>query len=149
VGGSSRIFCSSGRRRRQVNLIYDSLGAFGTPKTFFDRLTQAGVQVLEFNPAVTKPWTLNNRDHRKLLVVDGRTAFLGGINISSVYSSGSSARGSERPADATGGWRDTDIQVEGPVVGEFRSIHTNLGQTARRRWPGKTTFPRSRRRART
>ena len=106
----------------QVNLIYDSLGAFGTPKAFFDRLTQAGVQVLEFNPAVSRPWMLNNRDHRKLLVVDGRTAFLGGINISNVYSSGSSARGSERPADATDGWRDTDVQIEGPVVAEFQKL---------------------------
>jgi cardiolipin synthase A/B len=106
----------------QVNLIYDSLGAFGTPKTFFDRLRQGGVQVLEFNPAVTKPWTLNNRDHRKLLVVDGRTAFLGGVNISSVYSSGSSVKRSEEPVDPTRGWRDTDIQLEGPVVAEFQKL---------------------------
>jgi cardiolipin synthase len=106
----------------QVNLIYDSLGAFGTPKTFFDRLRQGGVQVLEFNPAVKKPWTLNNRDHRKLLVVDGRTAFLGGVNISSVYSSGSSVKRSEEPVDPTRGWRDTDIQLEGPVVAEFQKL---------------------------
>ena len=106
----------------QVNLIYDSLGAFGTPKTFFDRLKEAGVQVLEFNPTVKKPWTLNNRDHRKLLVVDGRTAFLGGINISNVYSSGSSVRRGEGPADGTTGWRDTDVQVEGPVVAEFQKL---------------------------
>jgi cardiolipin synthase A/B len=106
----------------QVNLIYDSVGAIGTARTFFDRLTQAGVQVLEFNPAAKKPWTLNNRDHRKLLVVDGRTAFLGGINISNVYSTGSSVRGSEAPLDPTSGWRDTDIQVEGPVVGEFQKL---------------------------
>ncbi len=110
----------------QVNLIYDSVGAFGTDKAFFDRLTQAGVQVLEFNPvnplAVTKPWTLNHRDHRKLLVVDGRTAFLGGINISSVYSSGSSVGGSAKSVDRTNGWRDTDIQIDGPVVGEFQKL---------------------------
>ena len=106
----------------QINLIYDSLGAFATPKTFFDRLTQAGVQVLEFNPAVTKPWALNNRDHRKLLVVDGRTAFLGGINISSVYSSGSSISRGGGPADATLGWRDTDVRIEGPVVAEFQKL---------------------------
>ena len=110
----------------QVNLIYDSVGAFGTDKAFFDRLTQAGVQVLEFNPvtplAVTKPWTLNHRDHRKLLVVDGRTAFLGGINISSVYSSGSSVGGSAKSVDRKDGWRDTDIQIDGPVVGEFQKL---------------------------
>jgi cardiolipin synthase A/B len=106
----------------QVNLIYDSLGAFATPKPFFDRLRQAGVQVLEFNPAVTQPWTLNNRDHRKLLVVDGRTAFLGGINISSVYSSGSSGKRDEGPGDPAIGWRDTDVQIEGPVVAEFQKL---------------------------
>ena len=110
----------------QVNLLYDSVGALKTPKTFFDRLTEAGVQVLEFNPvnplAVKKPWTLSHRDHRKLLVVDGRTAFLGGVNISSVYSSGSSVRRSEGPVDLTSGWRDTDVQIEGPVVGELQKL---------------------------
>ena len=114
------------RRGVQVNLIYDSVGTFGTPKAFFDRLTQAGVQVLEFNPVnpltVAKPWTLNHRDHRKLLVVDGRTAFLGGINISSVYSSGSSGREREEPVDLKDGWRDTDIQIEGPAVAEFQKL---------------------------
>jgi len=106
----------------QVNLIYDSLGAFATPKAFFDRLRQAGVQVLEFNAAVTKPWALNNRDHRKLLVVDGRTAFIGGINISSVYSSGSSLKRGDQPEDATTGWRDTDVQIDGPVVADFQKL---------------------------
>ena len=110
----------------QVNVIYDSVGAFGTNQAFFDRLSQAGVQVLEFNPVnplvVKKSWTLNHRDHRKLLVVDGRTAFLGGINISSVYSSGSSVGRKTGPVDTTRGWRDTDIQIDGPVVGEFQKL---------------------------
>jgi cardiolipin synthase len=110
----------------QVNVIYDSVGAFGTGKAFFDRLTQAGVQLVEFNPvnplAGTKAWAPNHRDHRKLLVVDGAIAFLGGINISSVYSRGSSPgrRGAE--VDATLGWRDTDVQIEGPVVTEFEKL---------------------------
>jgi cardiolipin synthase len=110
----------------QVNLIYDSVGAFRTPRTYFARLIEAGVHVLEFNPvnplAVKKPWTLNHRDHRKLLVVDGRTAFLGGINISNVYSSGSAGSGRAGSVDPTSGWRDTDIQIEGPVVGEFQKL---------------------------
>jgi cardiolipin synthase A/B len=102
------------------------VGAFATGKPFFDRLTQAGVQVLEFNPvnplALKKPWSLNHRDHRKLLIIDGETAFLGGINISSVYSRGSSLGSSGRPVDPATGWRDTDIQLEGPVVGEFEKL---------------------------
>jgi cardiolipin synthase len=110
----------------QVNVIYDSVGAFGTGKPFFDRLAQQGVQVLEFNPVnpldLKKAWAPNHRDHRKLLVVDGAIAFLGGINISNVYSSGSSVRRSEHPANPAVGWRDTDVQVEGPVVAEFEKL---------------------------
>lgn len=110
----------------QVNLIYDSVGGFNTPKTFFERLTQGGIQVLEFNPinplAAKTPWLINNRDHRKLLVVDGRTAFLGGINISSVYSSGSIVRRAGKADGNAVAWRDTDLQIEGPVVGEFQKL---------------------------
>jgi cardiolipin synthase len=116
----------------QVNLIYDSLGAFATPKTFFDRLREGGVRVLEFNPAVTKPWTLNNRDHRKLLVVDGRTAFLGGINISSVYGSTSVAMRRDHDDAAlpfdTRPWRDLQTRIEGPVVADLERAF--LGQWA-------------------
>lgn len=110
----------------QVNLIYDSYGTIGTARTFFDRLAQGGVQVLEFNPInpllIKKSWTPNHRDHRKLLVVDGHTAFLGGINISNAYSTGSSIRRKEEPVDQAHGWRDTDIQIEGPVVAEFQKL---------------------------
>ncbi len=110
----------------QVNLIYDSVGAWGTDKAYFERLRQAGIAVLEFNPlnplSVKKSWVPNHRDHRKLLVVDGHTAFLGGINISSVYSTGSSIRGSRAPADPASDWRDTDVQIEGPVVAEFQKL---------------------------
>jgi len=110
----------------QVNIIYDSVGAFGTSPAFFERLRQAGIQVLEFNPvnplAGEKAWTPNNRDHRKLLVVDGRTAFLGGINISSVYSEGSGMRRRDREAGDVGGWRDTDVRIEGPVVADYQRL---------------------------
>ncbi len=110
----------------QVNMIYDSAGGFSTPPAFFERLKAAGIQVLEFNPlnplAARKTWAPNNRDHRKLLIVDGRTAFLGGINISSVYSTGSGGRGSDEPVDPNSGWRDTDIQIDGPVVAGFQKL---------------------------
>ena len=110
----------------QVNLIYDSVGGIRTPKAFFERLTQGGIEVLEFNPinplAAKKSWLINNRDHRKLLVVDGRTAFIGGINISSVYSSGSGGRRSAKAPGNAVAWRDTQIQIDGPVVGELQKL---------------------------
>ena len=112
----------------QVNLIYDSVGAINTPREFFKRLTDSGIRVLEFNPinplTAKKGWNVNHRDHRKLLIVDGESAFLGGINISAVYSGGSfTQRSSERPeAEAKPPWRDTHMQVDGPVVGEFQKL---------------------------
>jgi cardiolipin synthase A/B len=111
----------------QVNLIYDSVGSINTPKTFFEPLIEAGVNVLEFNPVnpltAKKGWQINQRDHRKLLIVDGKTVFLGGINISAVYSGGSAAR--RKPAKAESEklpWRDTHMQIDGPVVASFQRM---------------------------
>ena len=110
----------------QVNILYDSVGALNTPKAFFERLQQSGIEVLEFNPinplTAKGPWMINHRDHRKLLLVDGRIAFIGGINISSVYGSGSIPGRSRKAPAHTQGWRDTDLQIEGPVVSEFQKL---------------------------
>jgi cardiolipin synthase len=110
----------------QVNLIYDSFGAINTPRAFFERLKAGGIEVLEFNPvnplAARMSWKIYNRDHRKLLVVDGRVAFIGGINISSVYSSGSAVRRKGNVSGNTVSWRDTDLQIEGPVVAELQKL---------------------------
>ena len=108
-----------------VNLIYDSVGSLTVPAAFFKRLTDSGIRVLEFNPVnpltVKKGWEVNQRDHRKLLIIDGQTAFLGGINISSVYSGGSYSHPKQRPAGGPP-WRDTHLEVEGPVIGEFQKL---------------------------
>lgn len=125
----------------KVRLIYDAVGSIGTPKSFFKQLSDAGVEVLEFNP-IGKGGIdgLNQRDHRKITVVDGRIAFLGGINISDVYGAssggGRGSRGSgpvsaaevpvaERP------WRDMQCSIEGPAVAEVQRAF--LKQWARRR----------------
>jgi cardiolipin synthase len=117
----------------QVNIIYDSVGTLSTSRAFFDKLKQAGIAVLEFNPinplAAKKSWAPNHRDHRKLMIVDGRIAFLGGINISSVYSSGSFRKQSENDTGNTeSGWRDTDIEIEGPVVADFQKLFLSTWQ---------------------
>jgi len=110
----------------QVNIIYDSFGGLKTPRTFFKRLTDAGINVLEFNPvnplAARRGWRINNRDHRKLLVVDGRVAFVGGINISNVYSAGSVPKGDSTASRDPVAWRDTQMQIEGPVVADFQKM---------------------------
>jgi cardiolipin synthase len=66
-------------------------------------------------------WKINNRDHRKIVVVDGRTAFTGGINISSTYESSSATRpGPEEGVDAA--WRDTHVELDGPVAAQFQAL---------------------------
>ena len=110
----------------QVNLVRDSVGTMRTNKQFFERMQEAGIAVLEYNPinplAARKDWDLNARDHRKLLIVDGRQAILGGVNISGVYSSGSSRPSATKRRGPDLPWRDTDLRIEGPVVAEFQKL---------------------------
>ncbi len=108
----------------QVHVLYDSIGSIGTPREYFDRLREAGVRVCEFNPVKTRIDRVNNRDHRKILVVDGRVAFTGGINISNAYGSSSwrARRSHDQEKDKKTGWRDTQVMVQGPVVAQFQRL---------------------------
>ncbi|MGS0743582.1 cardiolipin synthase [Glaciimonas sp. GG7] len=107
----------------QVNIIYDSVGTIGTPTEFFERMRKAGIKLVEFNPVNPLKrfgrWRINHRDHRKILVVDGKVAFTGGVNISAAYSSSSLFRSTKKGGDAVG-WRDTHIQIEGPAVASLQ-----------------------------
>jgi cardiolipin synthase len=122
----SDLFIEKQKQGVQVSLIYDSIGAINTPRAFFGRLEESGVRTLEFNPV--NPLTgknkssISHRDHRKLLIVDGRRAFLGGINISSVYSAGSARRPKLAATRNSVPWRDTHVQIEGPVVAEYQKL---------------------------
>ena len=112
--------CAAGVR---VNLLFDSFGSLGTEAAFFERLKRCGVRLCEYNPIT--PWrllagaALNRRDHRKLIVVDGRIGFIGGVNISPVYRGSSSGTGGE-PTSA--GWRDLHVQLEGPAVQQLQRL---------------------------
>ena len=118
-----------------VNIIYDSVGTIGVPSSFFDRMRKAGIRLVEFNPINPAKvhgdgWKLNNRDHRKMLIVDGKTAFTGGINISATYAKSSLFRSRSRPTDKSDvGWRDTHIKIEGPAVQAFQWLFV-------RQWAG-------------
>lgn len=133
-----------------VSVLYDSVGSIGTPKPFFQRLRDNGVTVAEFNPVnplnakVAWGLNLNERDHRKLVIVDGRVAFLGGINISGVYSGGSAKGGPSKRSDRndTRPWRDTQVQLEGPVVPELqKSFVEAWSKAAKDPPPSKQKLP--------
>lgn len=124
----------------QVNVMYDAVGTIGTPAAFYDRMRAAGIHMVAFNPVnparAKGKWELNNRDHRKLMVVDGRVAFTGGINISSTYANSSLFRSRNKselreeaakgdPKGEKVGWRDTQIKIEGPAVAALQWSFVN------------------------
>lgn len=109
-----------------VNIIYDSFGSSATPGALFDRLRQAGARIVEFDPLnplqARTGWQPNHRDHRKIIVVDGRIGFTGGVNMDKVYenppSAGVPANGDMQHAY----WRDTAVRIEGPAVAELQKL---------------------------
>ena len=114
----------------KVRLVYDAFGSSKTPREFFERLAAGGVEVHAFNPVTPdRILMFNHRDHRKLTIVDGHVAFLGGINISSVYGTvryGSSVAASRGRDEGEGEpfekrpWRDTQVRIEGPAVSDLQ-----------------------------
>ncbi|OIQ68615.1 major cardiolipin synthase ClsA [mine drainage metagenome] len=110
----------------KINMIYDAFGSRDTPDAFFQGLRQAGAHVIEFNP--TDPfqtrvgWSPNDRDHRKIAVIDGRIGITGGVNLDLAYdnppSAGIPADGNTRKAY----WRDTAVRIEGPAVAELQQL---------------------------
>ena len=96
------------KRGVQVLLIYDYIGSFDTPSDYFRRLRQAGVLCRAFNPPAFRRGLglLDIRDHRKMAVIDGIRALVGGVNIGSEYSG----------HGTVGKWRDAGLIIEGPAV---------------------------------
>ncbi len=130
----SDLLVSKARAGVAVHVIYDSFGSSNTPDAFFEKLAAGGVKLLSFNPInplKTKyAYKPNDRDHRKILIADGRVGIVGGINLSTTYIS-TSGRGMGKsgqggggggPAATTDNWRDTDLEITGPVVLQLQSL---------------------------
>lgn len=97
------------RQNVAVYVLYDSVGSFELKSDFINEMRQAGISVCEFNTTnlTSNRFQLNFRNHRKIVIVDGETAFIGGLNVGDEYL----AKVAEFPV-----WRDTHFQLSGPCV---------------------------------
>jgi len=111
------------RQGVSVYVLYDSFGSIGTDRNMFRQMQRAGVRVEQFHPV--RPWETRfgwrpcNRDHRKLLVVDDKFAWLGGLNIGAEYAGSWVIASPAMPE--SGLWRDNAIGIAGPAVRNFLS----------------------------
>ena len=97
----------------KIHFLYDALGSGSIDKKYLARLKEAGVEIAEYNPL--RWYTLaqmNNRTHRKLMVVDGRIGFTGGAGVQDQWTGNA-----QDPAH----WRDTHFRIEGPAVAQMQA----------------------------
>jgi len=97
----------------RVCVLYDEVGSFALPRGYVAKMREAGVRIFPFN--TRRGWRnrfqINFRNHRKIVLVDGLIAFIGGHNVGDEYL-GKSAR--------FGHWRDTHVEIRGPAVQSIR-----------------------------
>jgi cardiolipin synthase len=107
--GIFKIMKEKAKEGVEVRVFYDDMGSIGFINTdFIDRLAKVGIECRVFNPfAPGLNLFLNNRDHRKITVIDGTVGFTGGYNIANEYF------GLTHPF---GEWKDTGVKIEGPAV---------------------------------
>jgi cardiolipin synthase len=118
-----------------VNVLLDGVGTLSMPSEYMDLMRHAGCHVVVFRPV--RPWAVhraNNRNHRRILVVDGRIGFTGGSGVSRKW------MGNGRVEHH---WRDTDVRVDGPVVDWLQAAFAeNWLQTTGVALGGEAYFPR-------
>jgi cardiolipin synthase len=118
----------------KVHVLLDWLGCLKVDEHMVDTMKRAGVEVFRFHPL---RWynlgRINNRTHRKLLIVDGRIGFTGGVGIAPPWT------GHAQDADH---WRDSHYRVEGPVVAQMQSVMlSNWGKASGCVLHGEDYFP--------
>lgn len=98
----------------EVRVIYDGFGSRKTKKSFFEEMRKAGIEAEPFLKLVFPRFTsrLNYRNHRKIVVIDGRIGYVGGVNIADRYIDGFE----------WGEWRDTHVRIEGKGVQGLQSV---------------------------
>ena len=116
------------RENVEVRLIYDDIGClFTLPKDYWIQMNQLGIHTVVFNPLRLRMSVfINNRDHRKICVIDGKVAFTGGINLADEYIN---------EELRFGHWKDTGVMIKGEGVRSFTLMFLEMWHFANRSEP--------------
>ncbi|MBR1865364.1 MAG: cardiolipin synthase [Lachnospiraceae bacterium] len=108
----------------EIKIIYDDMGSIRTlPAGYSAALRSYGIECYEFNPfSPTLSLRLNNRDHRKITVIDGHTSFTGGINLADEYIN--------KRQKLQGYWKDSGVMLKGEATWNFTVMFLQLWQHA-------------------
>ena len=103
------------RQGVKVRFLYDAVGSMGLKRWFLEPMRQAGIEVARFLPVnvLRRRWVFSLRNHRKILIADGRVGFTGGMNIGDEYLG-------RNPQ--LGYWRDTHVMLHGPAVLQLQQV---------------------------
>ncbi|MCR4956035.1 MAG: cardiolipin synthase [Lachnospiraceae bacterium] len=109
----------------EVRMMYDDFGSATKVPLYYDKVIEGmGIQCIRFNPL--RPFlsvVMNNRDHRKMIIVDGKIAFTGGFNLADEYIN---------QQERFGYWKDNGLRIEGPAVSNFVAMFMEMWQYSTR-----------------
>jgi cardiolipin synthase A/B len=123
-----RLLCLA-RRGVHVRVLYDPVGSAGLAKSYLDDMRDGGVDIRRFHSvrSMLNRFQVNFRNHRKIVIVDGKTGFVGGLNVGDEYMGWD---------PEIGHWRDTHLKLDGPAVSQLQLVFMEDWH-----WSGGGTLP--------
>ncbi|MEN0107218.1 MAG: phosphatidylserine/phosphatidylglycerophosphate/cardiolipin synthase family protein [Pseudomonas sp.] len=133
-----QVLCAAAERGVQVRCLFDAFGSSAFSAVDRERLVQAGIELRFYNPIKIWRWQRNlYRDHRKLLLVDGEVAFVGGTGVTDAFWT---------PGEASSAWHEVMVQIRGPLVQDWQDLFEQqwLANPQNRAWLPFKPGPRQR-----
>lgn len=130
--------CAAAERGVKVRCLFDAFGSAALSALDRERLVQAGIELRFYNPIKIWRWQRNlYRDHRKLLLVDGELAFVGGTGVTDAFWT---------PGEDSSAWHEVMVQISGPLVQDWQSLFEQqwLANPQNRAWLPFVPGPRPR-----
>ncbi|NWK54282.1 cardiolipin synthase B [Verrucomicrobiaceae bacterium N1E253] len=133
----TQALCERARKGVKIHMILDSVGSIEMGQANIDQLRTAGVELHFYHPySILRPLRYNTRDHRKIMVVDGKIGYIGGCGVADAWTG---------DAKTPKHWRENHYKVTGPVVAQLQhAFHDNWVRVSGQTLSGPAYFPKLR-----